>query len=88
MPVAPGATASVQFTEDDIGKTVVDAVGVVSAVRYGTIYVDPDPDITTRVKTTLGWEDTGDEDEYPLQDAAVSTVTNDEIRLGDQYRNN
>ena len=77
--------ASVQFTDDDIGKTVVDAtgdeVGVVSAVRHGTIYVDPDPDITTRVKTTLGWEDGGDEDEYPLQEAAVSTVTDDEIRL-------
>lgn len=76
---------TVQITEDDIGKTVVDEdgdeVGIVSAVRHGTAYVDPDPDITTRIKTALGWEEVDDEDGYPLQEETVETVTEEEIRL-------
>ncbi|AQL42142.1 hypothetical protein BV210_05185 [Halorientalis sp. IM1011] len=78
---------TVQITEDDVGTTVVDQngdeVGIVSAVRYGTAYVDPDPDITTRLKTALGWEEVDEEDGYPLQEEAVETVTDDEIRLTD-----
>jgi len=73
-----------QFTDDDIGKHVVNAdgetVGMVAAVDHGTVYVEPDPGITETIKATLGW-DTHDEDTYPLQDAAVGRVTDDEIRL-------
>jgi hypothetical protein len=76
---------SVQFTDDDVGKTVVDEhgsdIGIVSAVRHGTAYVDPDPGLTTKIKTALGWEDIDEEEGYPLQDESVSTVTDDEIRL-------
>lgn len=76
---------TVQITDDDIGKDVVDAdgdtVGIVSGIRHGTAYVDPDPDITTKLKTTLGWEDKDEEEGYPLQEEAVETVTDDEIRL-------
>lgn len=78
---------TVQITEDDVGKTVVDEngddVGIVSAVKYGTAYVDPDPGITTRIKTALGWEEIDDEDGYPLQEETVDEVTDDEIRLTD-----
>jgi hypothetical protein len=73
-----------QITDDDVGKTVVDddgdEVGIVSAVEYGTAYVDPDPGITTKLKTKLGWEDR-EEAGYPLQEAAVGTVTDEQIRL-------
>lgn len=76
---------TVQITDDDIGKDVVDAdgdtVGIVSGIRHGTAYVDPDPGITTKVKTALGWDDVDDEDGYPLQEEAVETVTDDEIRV-------
>jgi hypothetical protein len=74
-----------QFTDDDVGKTVVNGdgndVGIVSAVRHGTAYVDPDPGITTKITAALGWESIDDEDGYPLQEEAVATVTEDEIRL-------
>ena len=74
-----------QFTDDDVGKTVVngdgDDVGLVSAVKHGTAYVDPDPGITTRITAALGWENIDDEDGYPLQEEAVATVTDDEVRL-------
>ena len=74
-----------QFTDDDVGKTVVngdgDDVGIVSAVKHGTAYVDPDPGITTRITAALGWENIDDEDGYPLQEQAVATVTDDQVRL-------
>lgn len=83
-PLVSTAMQSYQFTNDDIGKRVVDQqgteIGLVSGVRHGTAYVDPSPDITTKLKTKLGWEDVED-DEYPLQDAAIEAVTDDEIRI-------
>lgn len=77
--------STVQITDDDIGKDVVnaegDSVGIVSAVRYGTAYVDPDPGIKTKVTAALGWDDIDDEDGYPLQERAIATITDDQIRL-------
>ena len=82
--VRPDAMSTVQITDEDVGKTVLDGdgdeVGIVSAVRHGTAYVDPDPGITTKLKTKLGWED-HEEADYPLQEPSVETVTDDEIRL-------
>ncbi len=76
--------AKMSYTDDDVGKTVVNAegrtVGTVTAVRHGTAYVDPDPGMFDRVKAKLGWEDV-DDDTYPLQENEVSTITDDEIRL-------
>ncbi|WP_135824827.1 PRC-barrel domain containing protein [Halorussus ruber] len=72
-----------QFSEDDEGKSVVvdgDEVGIVSEVEHGTAYVEPDPGITDKIKAKLDWGDR-DEDTYPLQEQAVDTVTDDEIRL-------
>ncbi|WP_336336812.1 PRC-barrel domain containing protein [Haloarcula brevis] len=76
--------STIQLTDDDIGKTVVtstgDEVGIVSGYRYGTAYVDPDPNLKTTLVTKLGWEDT-DDDGYPLQTEAVATITDEQIRL-------
>jgi len=72
-----------QFSEDDEGKSVVvdgNEVGIVSEVEHGTAYVEPDPGITDKIKAKLDWGDR-DEDTYPLQEQAVDTVTDDEIRL-------
>ena len=73
-----------KLSERDEGKTVVNAdgtaVGIVAAFRGGTAFVDPDPDITDSVKSKLGWGDV-DEDQYPLSDDHVETVTDDEVRL-------
>lgn len=72
------------ITDSHEGNTVVDAngetVGIVTSVRHGTAYVDPDPGITERVSAKLGWRDV-DEEDFPLQEAEVAAVTDDEIRL-------
>jgi hypothetical protein len=76
--------AMAQFTEDDEGKTVVNAdgeeVGIVTAVEHGTAHVDPDPGITDKIMSALGWSDQ-DEDTYPLQEESVEAITDDEVRL-------
>ncbi|MFC6767381.1 hypothetical protein [Natrinema soli] len=75
---------SPQITDDDVGKSVVNAdgdeVGMVADVQHGTAHVEPDPGITDSIKATLGWGDSG-EDTYPLQEEAIGRVTDDEIRL-------
>jgi hypothetical protein len=72
------------ITEDEEGKQVVgpdgEEVGRIVTVEHGTAHVDPDPGITETVKSKLGWADT-DEETYPLQEASVNEVTDDEVRL-------
>lgn len=72
------------ITEDDEGKRVVDEtgeeIGIVSDVEHGTAYVTPDPGITDTLMAKLGWDDR-DEETYPLQEEAIESVTDDEIRL-------
>ena len=76
------------LTEEDEGKKVVGAtgeeIGIVSGVRGGTAYVDPDPGLTDNLKSRLGWGDV-DQDDYPLDDAHIESVTDDEIRLGSDF---
>lgn len=76
--------STTQISEDDVGKDVVtadgDTVGIVSGYQHGTALVDPDPGITTKIKTALGWGETEEED-YPLQEERIASVTDDEIRL-------
>ncbi|EFW90284.1 hypothetical protein ZOD2009_19543 [Haladaptatus paucihalophilus DX253] len=73
-----------EITDDDEGKKVVDEsgdeVGIVADVQHGTAHVDPNPGVTDKVKSKLGWGDR-DEDTYPLQEEMVSSVTDDEIRV-------
>lgn len=76
--------AEESYTDNDVGKRVVNAdgdeIGTVTAVRHGTPYVDPDPGMFDEIKAKLGWEDV-DDDDYPLQQSEVSEVTDEEIRL-------
>lgn len=71
-------------TEDDRGKPVVDAegerVGMVAKVEGNTMYVDPHPSLTDRLKARLDWGDV-DDDAYPLTDESVDAITDDEVRL-------
>ena len=73
------------FTENDEGKPVVmgdEKVGMIKRVEHGTAYVDPDPGITDKIKSTLDWGDSSrDDDTYPLQENRVNTITDDEVRL-------
>lgn len=74
----------VELTKDDDGKNVVNAdgevVGLVTVVRNGTAYVDPEPTITDRLIARLGWDDV-DEEDYRLEQSEIESVTDDEIRL-------
>ena len=75
-----------QFSDDDQGKDVVmgdEKVGMIQRVEGGTAFVDPDPGITDKIKSTLDWGDM-DEDTYPLQADKVDTITDDEVRLRSQ----
>lgn len=76
------------LTEDEVANVVVDGegerIGVVTDVEDGTAYVDPDDDLAGPLKTKLDWGATT-EDAYPLRNDAVGEVTDDEIRLRDEY---
>ena len=71
-------------SESDEGKKVMnahgDVIGIVSGVKGGTAYVDPDPGVTDKIMSKLGWSSTDDED-YPLNQSKIDAVTDDEIRL-------
>lgn len=70
------------------GKRVINAsgeqIGVVSGVSDGVAYVDPDPGLTDRFASMLGWDDV-DADDYPLPDESIERVTNDEIHLRKEF---
>lgn len=74
---------SPQFTDDDVGKSVINAegdeVGIIADVEHGTAHVEPDPGITDTIKAKLGWG--GTDDAYPLQESSVADVTADEVHL-------
>ena len=71
-------------SEDDEGKTVVDAtgeeVGMVTDVEGDILYVDPHPSIADRIKTTLGWGEP-DEDDYTISPDRISRITRDQVEL-------
>jgi hypothetical protein len=75
-------------TDDDQGKSVVDStgrkIGMVTEVKSGTAYVNPDPGITDSIRSKLGWGD-ADEDDYALEENRIHTVTDDEVRLKDSF---
>lgn len=74
-----------QFTESDVGKTVVnpvgDDVGIIDHVADGTAYVDPHPDWSDRIKAQIGWEDDPDMSEQPLETTHVAEITAEHVRL-------
>ncbi len=74
------------ITENEEGKEVVhgtETVGRVVEVEHGTAYIDPDPGLTGTIMSKLGWGDR-DEDTYPLQEASIAEITDDQIRLREQ----
>ena len=74
---------SAMITSSEEGKEVVhgtETVGRVVKVEHGTDYIDPDPGIADTIMSKLGWGDR-DEDTYPLQEASIAEITDDEIRL-------
>ena len=76
--------SSTELTDSDEGKTVVSgdggSIGVVSEVRGGRAYVDPDPNVTDKLMSTMGWSD-ADEEDFALNASQVDEVTDDEVRL-------
>lgn len=66
------------------GKRVVnedgEKIGVVTAVRNDTAYVDPDPGMAESLTSKLGWGDV-DEDDYPLPEAAIERITDEEVHV-------
>jgi len=76
--------ARTNLTEKDEGKKVVnadgDTVGMISGFRGGRAHVDPDPDLTDKVKSALGWQDV-DDDNYILESDQVERITDDEVHL-------
>lgn len=77
--------ADTEFTDADEGKTVIndegDDAGVISEVYAGRAYVDPDPAVTDKIMSALGW---GDDDEYALDADNVEHITDDEVRLSSE----
>lgn len=72
-----------QVTAEDVGKPVVyesETVGRIVEYEDETALVEHDPDLTTAVKSKLGWGDASEE-AFPLQRELVDEITDDEIRL-------
>lgn len=71
-------------TEDEEGKRVVnangDTIGIVSGVRDGVAYVDPDPGIGDKILSKLGWDNV-EEGDYPLDASKIEEVTDEAIHL-------
>ena len=75
------------ISNEDEGKPVVnsagDEIGMIEEVRSGTAYVNPDPGITDKISSKLGWGDADTDENYELQSARIGMVTDDEVRLED-----
>lgn len=81
---AGSAGAAVNVTDDEEGKSVVDTydeqIGIVAEVREGTLYVDPDPGLTEKITSSLGWGDT-DDDTYPVEADEIEKIDDDEVTI-------
>lgn len=73
-----------KISEDDKGKRVVNSkgkkIGLVTAVKNGAAYVDPDPGIADSIRSKLGWGD-ADADDYRLEARRIGKITDDEIQV-------
>lgn len=76
------------ITDDDEGKRVINAsgdrMGRVSNVEGGRAFVDPDPGVTDTIRSKLGWGKE-DKDDYQLHSDRIDTITEDEVRLKDDF---
>lgn len=77
---------STNVTLDDSvqGKHVVNAagekIGLITAVRDNTAYVDPDPGMADTLMAKLGWDEVEAED-YPLQASDIDRITDDGVYI-------
>ncbi|SMO48548.1 PRC-barrel domain containing protein [Halorubrum cibi] len=73
-----------KVSDDDEGKRVVNSkgkkIGMVTQVKNGKAYVDPDPGIADSIRSKLGWGD-ADADDYLLESGRIDGITDDEVRL-------
>lgn len=71
------------FTDDDVGKRVEtasgDLLGVVRMTEAETAYVDANEGATETLRAILEWET--DEEIVPMDETAVSEITDEAIRL-------
>ncbi len=69
---------------DDEGKTVVgpggEEIGLVFEVEADTMYVDPHPSLTDRVKAALDWGEM-DEEAYPIDPDQIAGIDDDHVEL-------
>ena len=74
-----------EFTDEQIGKRVVDqagaAVGTVSDVRDGSLYVEVAPDADRETLSNLRWDGAVNQEVHRLRSRFVSDVGDDVIRL-------
>lgn len=82
---AEGSTMSAEFSEDQIGKRVVDQAGVevgtVSDVRDGDLYVEVAADADRETLSNLRWDGAVNQEVHHLRSRFVSNVGDDVIRL-------
>lgn len=71
-------------SQEDEGKTVVDStgeeVGMVVEVENETLFVDPHPSLTDKIKAALDWGEP-DEDTYPVTADQISDITDETVEL-------
>jgi len=69
---------------DDMGKKVFDEtgeeLGIVSDVKSGSLYIDPHPSLTDRIRARLDWGDR-DEESYPIEEDKIDEITGDRVIL-------
>ena len=75
-----------EFTEADEGASVFDAdrqkIGVVTEVREGDAYVEPDPSLADELKAKLDWgSHEADDEAFALDSDAVDERDDGEILL-------
>ncbi|WP_226004141.1 hypothetical protein [Natrinema salinisoli] len=74
------------LTDDDVGKTVVDAagkeLGIVANVDGRTAHVDPNPSMTEQVLASVGWEGE-DEEDYVVTEDMLERVDTEVVLRGE-----
>lgn len=81
-----GEADRITLSDDEIGKTVVDAageeLGMVTEVEDSgdVMYVEAHPGITEKIKAALDWGD-AEEADYPVEATEIRRITDDEVEL-------
>ena len=74
------------LTDDEVGKTVVDAegkkLGIVAKVEGGRAYVDPNPSVAERVLASVGLEGE-DEEDYVVTEDMLESAGEDIVLRGE-----